>query len=119
MTYLISILPVRGFELICPLFGGAIIRPLREGAQVERIESDLTKSYGAVLRTVDTICTAVSGGPPQKARIRKRRALVRILAIRPACLEARLPPSRQTTMSLQECIRLLTQRFPGKPLCRS
>ena len=52
---------MRGFELIFPLFDGAIIRPLREGAKVEGVESDLAKSYGVVLRTVDTICNAVSG----------------------------------------------------------
>ena len=62
MTYLINILHAHGFEFICPLFGGAIDWPLRDGAQVDGIEPDLMQSYGAALLTVDTICSAVYEG---------------------------------------------------------
>ena len=55
MANLISILQVRGFEFICPMFDGSIARPLREGADVGEIASELTRSYGSTLRTCDTI----------------------------------------------------------------
>ena len=58
MAKLISVLRVHGFELISPMFDGAIVRPLREGADVGEIAPELTRSHGATLRTCDTMGSA-------------------------------------------------------------
>ena len=34
MTYLMSVLHVQGFELLCPMFDGATARPLRKDAHI-------------------------------------------------------------------------------------
>ena len=50
MTFLASLLPDFGFELVYPMFDGAIIRPTKTGSDARTIKAEVEKVYGVQLR---------------------------------------------------------------------
>ena len=44
-------LPACGYELVCPLFDGAIVRPVTHDARIDDVKIEIAKSYGVEIRS--------------------------------------------------------------------
>ena len=65
MSVVIVPLPLRGYELVCPLFDGAIVRPVSPDACIGRIRADAYASFGVRIRTRDDEGENASDGEPE------------------------------------------------------
>ena len=64
MARIISLLPEFGYELVCPLFDGAIVRPISPDACIEGVKAAISDSYGVEIRSRDACRFAVDEGRP-------------------------------------------------------
>ena len=53
MDRLICLLPGCGYELVCPLFDGAIVRPIADDACIDSIKAEMLSSFGVSIRSTD------------------------------------------------------------------
>ena len=44
-------LPACGYELVCPLFDGAIVRPVTHDARIDDVKIEIEKSHGVEIRS--------------------------------------------------------------------
>ena len=53
LAKIISLLPGCGYQLVCPIFEGAIVRPVSSVACIEGLRGDLAERYGVSIRSRD------------------------------------------------------------------
>ena len=51
LAQIISLLPGSGYELVCPLFDGAIVRPVSASACIDGLRADVAQSFGVEIRS--------------------------------------------------------------------
>ena len=44
-------LPACGYELVCPLFDGSLVRPVTHDARIDDVKIEVQKSYGVEIRS--------------------------------------------------------------------